>query len=41
LVAAAEKVASELGWKPKFPKLDEIVASAWSWHRSHPAGYPD
>jgi len=31
----------ELGWKPKFPKLLDIVSSAWDWHKAHPHGYPD
>ena len=39
LVASAEKAKRELGWKPKFPKLDQIVASAWDWHRLNPDGY--
>jgi UDP-glucose 4-epimerase len=33
LVASAEKIKAELGWKPKFPELDAIVASAWEWHQ--------
>jgi len=41
LVAAADKAMRELGWKPKFPKLEDIVASAWRWHQRHPNGYPD
>jgi UDP-glucose 4-epimerase len=41
LVAAAEKAVRELGWKPKFPKLEDIVATAWAWHCDHPNGYPD
>lgn len=41
LVAKAEKAARELGWQPKFPKLEDIVATAWAWHRKHPDGYPD
>lgn len=41
LVASAEKARRELGWKPRFPKVEEIVASAWDWHRRHPNGYPD
>jgi len=41
LVAAAEKAVTELGWKPRFPKLEDIVASAWRWHEKHPNGYPD
>ena len=41
LVAAAGKAARELGWTPRFAKLEEIVATAWDWHRRHPEGYPD
>lgn len=41
LVASAEKAKRELGWKPKFPRLKEIVASAWKWHQAHPQGYLD
>ncbi|MBI3850913.1 MAG: UDP-glucose 4-epimerase GalE [Verrucomicrobia bacterium] len=41
LVASAEKAIRELGWKPKYPKLEDIVATAWQWHKAHPAGYPD
>jgi UDP-glucose 4-epimerase len=41
LVAAAEKAIRELGWKPKFPRLEDIIASAWRWHEKHPDGYPD
>jgi len=41
LVASAKKAISELGWKPKFPKLEDIVQTAWDWHRSNPNGYPD
>ncbi len=33
LVASSEKIHRELGWQPKFPALDEIVASAWQWHQ--------
>lgn len=41
LVAAAERARRDLGWQPRFPKLEEIVASAWAWHRAHPHGYPE
>jgi UDP-glucose 4-epimerase len=41
LVASAEKAIRELGWKPKFPKLEDIVATAWEWHKKNPNGYPD
>jgi UDP-glucose 4-epimerase len=39
LVAAADKARKELGWKPKFPKLEQIVSTAWQWHKKHPHGY--
>ncbi len=41
LVASAEKAKNELGWKPEYPKLEDIVTSAWRWHKQHPGGYPD
>jgi UDP-glucose 4-epimerase len=41
LVAAADKATAELGWRPAFPKLEQIVDSAWRWHLKHPNGYPD
>ncbi len=40
LVASSEKIQKELGWRPKFPDLEEIIASAWRWFRKHPNGYP-
>ncbi len=41
LVASAEKAIRELGWKPKYPKLEDIVRTAWEWQRKHPNGYAD
>ena len=41
LVAEAGKIRRELGWKPQHPSLEEIISSAWEWHRSHPQGYRD
>jgi len=41
LVAAADKAKRELGWKPKFAQLEDIVRTAWEWHRKHPQGYSD
>ena len=39
LVASAEKIRRELGWEPQHPELQQIIASAWEWHRTHPHGY--
>ncbi|MEO6034947.1 MAG: UDP-glucose 4-epimerase GalE [Verrucomicrobiota bacterium] len=41
LVAGADKAKNELGWKPRFPKLEDIVATAWRWHLKNPHGYSD
>ncbi len=38
-VASSDRIRSELGWKPSFPDLDTIVASAWNWYQGHPHGY--
>ncbi len=39
LVAAAQRAADVLGWRPRQSSLEEILASAWRWHRAHPRGY--
>ena len=39
LIASAKKASESFGWKPAYPELESIVASAWAWHKSHPAGY--
>ena len=33
LVADSEKIKRELGWAPEMDDLDDIVGSAWQWHR--------
>lgn len=39
LVASSEKAKRVLGWKPSHASLDEIIESAWCWHKNHPNGY--
>ncbi|WP_273832055.1 UDP-glucose 4-epimerase GalE [Guptibacillus sedimenti] len=41
LIASSSKAMNELGWKPVYPELSQIVAHAWSWHQNHPEGYGD
>jgi len=41
LVASSEKIRRELGWKPAHDNLQDIIASAWQWHRTHPKGYEE
>jgi UDP-glucose 4-epimerase len=33
LVASSEKAIRELGWRPKYTQLDDIVRTAWIWHQ--------
>jgi UDP-glucose 4-epimerase len=33
LVASSEKAIRELGWKPNYTQLDDIVRTAWAWHQ--------
>jgi UDP-glucose-4-epimerase GalE len=39
LVADPTKLRTALGWRPEFPDVSDIVATAWRWHSSHPDGY--
>jgi UDP-glucose 4-epimerase len=41
LVAAANKAINELGWRPQYPKIEDIVKTAWAWHVKYPEGYSD
>ncbi|HZG59616.1 MAG TPA: UDP-glucose 4-epimerase GalE [Anoxybacillus sp.] len=34
LVASSEKIYQELGWEARY-SLDEIIQSAWNWHRKN------
>jgi UDP-glucose 4-epimerase len=33
LVAGSGKAIRELGWKPRYTELDEIIRTAWVWHQ--------
>ena len=33
LVASSDKAIRELGWKPRYTQLDDIVRTAWVWHQ--------
>ena len=39
LIATPDLIRRELGWAPKYPDIESIVATAWRWHESHPDGY--
>ena len=41
LVASSELARRELGWRPRFAGLEEIVRTALRWREAHPNGYAD
>ncbi|MGN1004574.1 MAG: UDP-glucose 4-epimerase GalE [Oscillospiraceae bacterium] len=41
LIASSQKAMDVLGWKPKYTNVEDIIATAWKWHSTHPDGYAD
>jgi UDP-glucose 4-epimerase len=41
LVADPSKLKRQLGWEPRYSRIEQIIESAWRWHRAHPRGYDD
>lgn len=39
LIASSKKAKEILGWKPEHDSLEEIISSAWKWHKNNPNGY--
>ena len=39
LIASSDKAKKVLGWEPHFTNIEDIIASAWKWHSTHPHGY--
>ena len=39
LIASSEKIIQRLNWKPQYNDLEQIIATAWKWHKNHPDGY--
>jgi UDP-glucose-4-epimerase GalE len=39
LVASPARIMKELGWRPKYLELEQILETAWRWHRTHPKGF--
>ena len=39
LIASSDKARQVLLWKPEHPDLEEIISTAWNWHKNHPNGY--
>lgn len=41
LVADASLARQVLDWEPRYTDIEQIIQTAWNWHRSHPHGYQD
>jgi len=41
LIAASDKARDILHWQPAFDNIDDIIATAWKWHETHPEGFGD
>ncbi len=39
LLADSTKARLFLEWKPKQSEINQIVETAWQWHKTHPGGY--
>jgi UDP-glucose 4-epimerase len=39
LVADPRKLQTRLGWKPRYPDIEDTVKTAWAWHKNSPGGY--
>ena len=33
LVASSDKARTVLGWEPKYTNIEDIIATAWNWHK--------
>ncbi|SHJ97428.1 UDP-glucose 4-epimerase GalE [Paramaledivibacter caminithermalis] len=41
LIASSTKARKDLGWEPKFTNVEDIIKSAWKWHKNKPKGFED
>ncbi|KAI4453017.1 pinoresinol reductase-related [Holotrichia oblita] len=39
LIAGSDKIRRELDWRPKFTSIENIIRTAWNWHKKFPDGY--
>ena len=39
LIASNKKAEQILGWKPVYVNPEDIIASAWKWHKNNPEGF--
>ncbi len=41
LYANSEKAKKELNWKIKYTNVEDIIATAWQWHKNNPDGFKE
>lgn len=41
LYASAVQIERDLGWRPSYTDLDDVISTAWSWHQKCPQGFED
>ena len=39
LFASSKKAKEVLDWQPQFDTIDQILQTAWAWHKNHPEGF--
>ena len=39
LIASTEKAVEKLNFKPKYTDIEEIIKTAWAFHKKYPEGY--
>lgn len=39
LIASSQLAQEELGWVPQWNRLEQILRTAWNWHKNHPQGF--
>ena len=39
LVASSEKAKNVLGWEPKYTSIEDIIRTAWNFHKNHINGF--
>ena len=35
LIASSDKIRRHLGWQPRYPDLETIIRSAWTWENNN------
>ena len=41
LVASSAKIKKELNWQPEHSSMEDIIKTAWRWHKSNPKGFKE